>query len=549
MGPRLLVSAIWLWVAAWAAAAQTAPAGNEPAPDAKAYREASRIADPAKKIDALEQFKKDFPKAATVRSADQAIFSTLLKSFPGETARIRRQAKALYAGGNRTRKGRAASRIADDLLDAGILLDEAERYARKGVDSMEEAPYLAAERQAYIRQKVDPPSTGELLRRFREARAARLTTLGRVYLRKGQGGKSRKLLEESYRDDPDQPLAAAALGELAAREGRDSKALEYLVYACLAGKPAPEARASLETVYRRINHGSLEGLDYLLDGEYRRRYPNPIPAGKYKPTPNRSNRLVLAEVFTGAGCAPCAGADMAFDAALVRYARRDLAVIMYHVHVPRPDPMTNPDTQARYNFYGNRGAPTYFIDGKSDYHGGGSRDEAGRVFDLFNPYLEKDLESPPEARVKLEATLNGNTVTIQAAVEGVTGDSKDLKLQVALVEKQLRYTGENGVRFHPMVVRAMGGKDGAGFALDPASPEASGQVFDLDKVAAALKAHLDDYEAQGHRGEPFKFTEKKYEIDRGNLAVVAFVQDEKTKHVLQAAWVDLTPPKHPASED
>jgi hypothetical protein len=61
----------------------------------------------------------------------------------------------------------------------------------------------------------------------------------------------------------------------------------------------------------------------------------------------------------------------------------------------------------------------------------------------------------------------------------------------------------------------------------------------LDAVSKAIKEHLDDYESKGHRGESFKFNEKKYAINRGNLAVVAFVQDDKTKHVLQAAWVDL----------
>ncbi|HXK05215.1 MAG TPA: hypothetical protein VMS37_22625, partial [Verrucomicrobiae bacterium] len=74
--------------------------------------------------------------------------------------------------------------------------------------------------------------------------------------------------------------------------------------------------------------------------------------------------------------------------------------------------------------------------------------------------------------------------------------------------------------------------------------------FDLDAVSKALKEHLDDYEAKGHRGESFKFSEKKYQINRSGLAVVVFVQDDKTKHVLQAAYVDLGGPAgtRPTSE-
>ena len=57
--------------------------------------------------------------------------------------------------------------------------------------------------------------------------------------------------------------------------------------------------------------------------------------------------------------------------------------------------------------------------------------------------------------------------------------------------------------------------------------------------AAKSRQQLDDYEAKGHRGETFTFSAKKYQIDRGNLAVVVFVQDAKTRHVLQAGYVDL----------
>ena len=62
--------------------------------------------------------------------------------------------------------------------------------------------------------------------------------------------------------------------------------------------------------------------------------------------------MVLGEVFTGSGCPPCAAADVAFDAAMERYSRKDLAVVMYHVHVPRPDPMTTNETSARSKNYG-----------------------------------------------------------------------------------------------------------------------------------------------------------------------------------------------------
>jgi hypothetical protein len=149
--------------------------------------------------------------------------------------------------------------------------------------------------------------------------------------------------------------------------------------------------------------------------------------------------------------------------------------------------------------------------------------------------------------VKIDAGLNAGTVKVSAAVDNVKSDSKDLKVQILLVEKEIRHLGENGVRFHPMVVRAMAGAEGPGFALT--APTGFEQIFDLDKVSAALRKHLDEYEAKGHRGEAFQFPEKKDAIDRGNLGVVVFVQDAKTRRVLQAAWVDLGAAKPAPTEN
>jgi hypothetical protein len=88
----------------------------------------------------------------------------------------------------------------------------------------------------------------------------------------------------------------------------------------------------------------------------------------------------------------------------------------------------------------------------------------------------------------------------------------------------------------------MGGEKAEGYTLDAAAAKSFDASFDLDAVSKAIKEHLDDYEAKGHRGETFKFTEKKFQINRNDLAVVVFVQDDKTKHVLQAAYVDLGTP-------
>jgi thiol-disulfide isomerase/thioredoxin len=523
------------------------PPARETPPDQKAYTEASRITDPEKKIEALEKWKKDFPDSAMRSMANRTILSTLINKFPDQKDRIKDFAASMYRGApDRRAKTAMAGQIAEQLLDGDLLLSEAEEYAQQAMDSMSLEEYIKDQQSIYQKRKQAPPWTEALEKRFRQSRASRIATLGRIEVKLGHTNKGRKLLEEAHTAIPDNQDVNAALGELAAASGNDAKATEFLLPAVLSGRAPKSAKTALESVFKKSHNGSADGLETMLDTEYRRLYPNPLHVEAYKPGPKRSDRVVLAELFTGSGCPPCEGADLAFDAAMERYTRKEFALVVYHQHIPRPDPMTNPDTQARLKSHGVNGVPTFVIDGKKTV-GGGPREYAKNVYERFNKDIEADLEIAAEALLKAQAVVEGNSVKVQASVDSVKSDSKDLKLNIALLEKELRYSGENGIRFHPMVVRAMGGEKGEGFALQTSGGHFD-QSFDLDAVSKAIKEHLDDYEAKGHRGESFKFSEKKYQIDRGDLAVVVFVQDDKTKHVLQAAYIDLGTGSHTTTE-
>ena len=301
----------------------------------------------------------------------------------------------------------------------------------------------------------------------------------------------------------------------------------------LFGHADAAALKRMEELYAKL-HGDSISMDEYLDNAYRQRFPNPLHVEPYQKTAARTDRAVLAEVFTGSGCPPCVSADLAMDAALERYARRDVVVLMYHQHIPKPDPMANPSTLARAKFYGVRGVPSYSIDGKFGV-GGGPRDYALEFWNKVNPDIEKRLELASQDRITLHAKMDGSIVTVKAALDPIESESGDLKLQVALVEETLRYSGENGIRFHPMVVRAMGGPDGAGFALDPDEPAPVEVAFDLDAIGAGLKAHLDKYE----KDKSITFSEKKDHLDRSKLGIVAFVQDEESKEILQSVFLKV----------
>src|SRR5262249_8382597 len=145
---------------------------------------------------------------------------------------------------------------------------------------------------------------------------------------------------------------------------------------------------------------------------------------------------------------------------------------------------------------------------------------------------------------KLNARLEGSSVKVDVAVDQVATTSPDLRLHVALVEDRVSYSGENGLRFHPMVVRSLArpGED-YGFAVKPDQPTPVQYTFDLQKITAENLKYYDDYIADMKKrlGERFQvsFKEKRYIINPDLLSVVAFVQNDKTKEVLQAVYFKI----------
>jgi hypothetical protein len=200
------------------------------------------------------------------------------------------------------------------------------------------------------------------------------------------------------------------------------------------------------------------------------------------------------------------GAGLAFEAASERYTRNDFIALTYHVHIPLPDPMTNPSSLGRQDFYAVRGAPSYYIDGES-FGGGGGAAQAQSIFETrVEPNIQKRLPIEPGAMIHLQATEAGQRVDVKATVSHVKGTSEKLRLQIALVEQWVTYSGENGARFHEKVVRALAeprpetsdearepGEKAVsqGFALPPGDGGTFEYSFDLAAVAEDARAHLE----------------------------------------------------------
>ena len=511
--------------------AQTQSSTSRPS-DGTAYQDAIRITDPKQKVEALEKFIADYPRSQVLYRAHQATMRALIKISPEQTGRILTHAQQTIETAPEPIKITSCNEVATDLIEAGLLLDKAKEFANQALA-------LASARFGQSQS-------------MRPATATRDALIGRIYLKQGKTKDAEKAFLSAYNASPPAEIlgslpgsafkqVACSLAELAEKSGKSDKVLDYLTTALLFGKIDEASKQRLETAYRRTHQNSLDGLEELVDAKYEKEFPLPVKAKPYQPASERSDRTVLAEVFTGSGCPPCVAMDLAYEAFLERYQRQDVIVLMYHQHIPLPDPMSNPFSQARAKYYGVRGVPTFAIDGKANPPGGGARAATQQWYDRIRPLIEKQLEVKAEAEIKLEAVMANSAIQVSAQVKPTVTDASNLKLQIALVEERLRFSGENRVRFHPMVVRSLAGEHGSGFVLAEKT-EGMTWRFDLTIITQELKKHLDDLEqSRKDRGEESTFAEKKHAIDPSKLLVVAFVQDEKSKQVLQAVSVKVNP--------
>lgn len=504
-------------------------AQNALPPDQQALRSARLLDDPQQQLDALRTVAADYPHSRYAERARMAVLDVLAKRFPGRSAEIRKQATLLTKDADPADPGMYDD-VATVLVDAGVELVMARALSEKTVRAFTEKAYLKDAREEYADAKEPLPELAQLRRSYLTTRAALLGTLGRIYLKLGDYTRAQQTFETAERGHPS-AQAAEGLGAIAMAGGREDDAYRRFLGVRIRGVLAPENQRAFESLFAKRHGGSLEGLESALDDAYRALGPNPVHPERSAPA-SPGNRTVLLEMFTGAGCPPCAGADLAVDALRERYTAGQVVVLMYHVHIPKPDPMSNPDTVARSDVYAIPGAPTFIVDGTHRDTGGGSRDNANRPYTRVSKAIDTALAVPAGASLTVDAALTGRTVTLRVHPTLTVTVGKPV-VRVALVERELRYSGENGIRFHRMVVRALVDRP-----LTPGGGPVSVE-FNVDAVAAGLVAYLDGFERRNDRFGPITFVEKRAAIDATNLGAVVFLQDDASKQVMQAAYVDL----------
>lgn len=270
--------------------------------DQKAYYGTYGIREPEKRLEALKKFIVDFPQSGRVQSAYGEIFKLTIEIWPDDREKMLAASAAADTLQDVLERSYGYQFIAKELFAAKIFLDDAETFASKSISLLEKDPFIENEKQDYLEDEERVPSDAELNEKYLKELAEYRTTLGRICLEQGRVSEGEKILKEAYAVDPTIAQAAIGLAEIAEKRGDIGAALDYLTTAALtAGYAMEDARTRIEALYRDMHEGSLDGLEEILDAEYKRIFPNPVKIDRYRPAEGRSGRVVLAEFFTGAG--------------------------------------------------------------------------------------------------------------------------------------------------------------------------------------------------------------------------------------------------------
>ena len=158
-----------------AAAAADAQKPAEPAQelpaDAKAFNAAAGEKNPLKRVEALEKFIADNPKASPMllSAAKAQITSSALAAFKDSRAKYLALAEKDIADAAKRTDTMPLyftyNRLASALVTAGIFSEEGEDYARKGLAAMDERTYMESRKQQYERslatfEKMTGPAAG-----------------------------------------------------------------------------------------------------------------------------------------------------------------------------------------------------------------------------------------------------------------------------------------------------------------------------------------------------------------------------------------------------
>ncbi len=497
--------------------------GQNPAPGRDGaltaeIQKAERIPDPEARLKELLRIKAAAPGAAQAARLDGDILDAridMAATVESVLALQRPQLGAARGTSRMTVYALAAARILDHPrfhgFDPNRVLAAVLDYRARAERAAEEPETFASTPDPVDRKLL----TARMLRDF--------AILGaRALAGAGKGAEALASLE-AYREAEGEagPEYFRASGDACASLGRIRDAYGFYLSAAIENQPgaAEKARAAYVTI-----HGDADGFEPRLDDL---RSALPFRPEPFTPPKHWRGKTVLVELFTNSENPLCLASDLAASGLRKAYPDRYLAVLEYHIPLPRPDPLMNAAASERREQYRVSTTPTAVIDGGTRIFGGGTRSAAESRYKQYTARIDAGLAEEPDLRLKAKAVRTGDRIEAETSC---SRERPGAEHYAALVQSRERLKGSSGTIVHRFIVRDL-------VRIDRARGKTV--VFDLAAVERAADAFLTEYEKTGAPEAGFRLPERRVAIDRSGLRVVYFVQDQGSHRILNAVVAEV----------
>jgi len=273
-------------------------------------------------------------------------------------------------------------------------------------------------------------------------------------------------------------------------------------------------------------------------------------------TPPRSyaGGVVVTEIFVPGS----SGLEPVVEEIAEYFPRTYQVVLAYHMHVPPPrryrggelypdqlNPLAGPDGLTRAEYYGIGKWDAVYVDGEAlEIPTEGGQRLPGTMYAPLKDAIERDLKFIPPVAIDLDVNRDGGRFAITATVTPqIDMSGHDLVLRLAVVETASRSLsrpegppGAYSTDDHPWVVRYMPG----GAAGYPISFEAGAFTVETGASTTLIASRHHAWLTEQAREltvtrDQERIILQREELGAENLFVVAFVQREQDRRILQAA--------------
>jgi thiol-disulfide isomerase/thioredoxin len=478
--------------------------------DYRLLMKARRIEDPNARIAELERIKSEYPESEYSRLIENAIINAKIELSTSIDEIMKLQSMQFQ-------KARGINRLYQ-FYNAGLGILQHDKISQFDKKNVTQAILLYAEEAEKLAENP------EFLQGFPERQkplisrglAMRYLMISQAYLNEGNPQEAKEALALYVKNDGEKnKVFWYTRGITFEQLGENQEAFDSFFNAAAENFRNSVDRA--KKLYQKL-HGNLEGFEGRLEAKQREL---PFHATEFKPTKDWRGKTVLVELFTGSECPPCVAADIGFDGLIEAYSQDYLAILEYHLPIPRPDPIMNEATRARAIYYNVNSNPTIYIDGEKKFSRGGTSSRAKAKFDEYSSEINSCMYETPKVKLKVSAKRNGDDVIVGLLFDR---EISNADYNLVLVQEETKYAGGNGILFHKKVVRDFK-------TVSPGEVKDKDFVFNIPDAERKGAQRLAEYEKEFK----FSFKEKHFTIDRTRLQVVFFVQDRSSHKIYNAA--------------